>query len=238
MRSTSSNRIDDTGKAQWNNSYESKARAAGNLWGEAPVPWVSMSIERFRHDDARVVIDLPCGDGRNALYLARDLPFLVGADSSANALSIANRRAASLGLRNVILQQEDVFGTSFADNQFDGVFCCDVLGHLVNASDALREVVRICRPGKLVIGNCFALEDTTRGREMERISGEEYYYRRKFYFCFRDKEQVRQLLGDVPVDIVSIELIRWDEPAHEGYREYPHEHASWVFVARKQGGMF
>src|SRR5690242_16171053 len=99
----------ETSKELWNRSYQIKA--SSNLWGEAPVPWVPMSIERFKADDARIVLDLPCGDGRNVFHLAAALPFLVGADASQNALSIAKRFAGTNQVSNVILQQTDILNT-------------------------------------------------------------------------------------------------------------------------------
>jgi ubiquinone/menaquinone biosynthesis C-methylase UbiE len=225
---------DEAARKLWNRAYQLKATTT--LWGEPPVPWVEWAVERYKADRAETVLDAPCGDGRNVLRIATAVPFVVGADASPNALALAQRKLAATNARNVVLQRADLFAMDFVSDQFDGVFCCDVLGHLVRAPEALHELVRVCRPGKCVVGNFFALEDTTRGKEMERICGEEYRYQDGFYFRFRDRTEVAALLEQLPAETLSIELAKWTEPPHEGYREYTHEHASWVFVVRKLPG--
>ena len=119
------------------------------------------------------------------------------------------------------------------DEAFDGIFCCDVLGHLTQPRQALEELLRICRPGRSIVANVFALGDSTRGPNMTEIGHEEYIFDNRFYFRFYEQEEVERLLHEVDADIVWNRLVRWTEPPHEGYREYEHEHESWLFAIRK-----
>jgi hypothetical protein len=58
------------------------------------------------------------------------------------------------------------------------------------------------------------------------------YYYNTFYFRFYDKENVIDLLSGFDVEVEMLELTRWMEPPHEGYRE--HEHESWAFTIAKR----
>lgn len=224
-------RLDEIGKTRWNDSYD--LTRSINLWGDEAVPFVVRSADLFKINNLNKVIDFPCGDGRNLVQLAKRLPVVVGADSSTNAISISQKLVAGLGLGNCILVESDIFDSGFAADQFDGIFCWDVLGHLQNVREAINELLRICRPGGIIIGSLFAIGDSTRGDNMRSVGPEEYVYADKFFFKYYEKGDVIELLREFDVEVVSIELSIWMEPPHEGYREYEHEHQSWVFTIKK-----
>jgi len=225
--------IDARSKSAWDDSYVLEMSAV--LWSEAAVPHVARAASMAAEAGARIALDLPCGDGRNIRTLAAAVPIVVAADSSANALGIAAQLCRRNGIRNCVTLQTDVFSTSFTDDQFDFVFCWDLLGHLRDVGAAIAELLRITAPGGLLLGSVFALGDSTRGIDMKNVSGEEWIYRDRFYYRFYAREDVEALVTGAGFDLVSIELATWNEPPHEGFREYPHEHQSWVFVLRKRG---
>lgn len=225
--------LDEAGKHEWERSYQVKVAPA--LWCDEPVPFVKAAVLAYQSAKAGRVLEIPCGDGKNTVYLAKHLPFLVGADASQTALEIADRRLQAANLKNYVLCRGDAFATQFAADQFDGIFCCDMLGHLERPDCALVELVRILRPGGLLIGNVFAMGDSTRTAErMVRIRGEEYRYDDRFYFRFFTDTEVNAMLAPLPATVTNLELSRWMEGPHEGYREYPHEHQSWVFSLYKK----
>jgi SAM-dependent methyltransferase len=224
--------LDEQSKVSWDETYQ--VHKGHDFWGQTPVPFVQLAVKTFQEDAANIVLDLPCGDGRNLVHLMRDLPFIVGGDTSRVALEAAAHYIAGLPSGRCVLQEVDIFRTPFVGEQFDGVFCADVLGHLTRPQEAIAELLRVCRRNKCVVGSLFALGDSTRGVDMTRIGPEEYVYSDKFYFKFYDKAEVTRLLESVQAEILSIELARWTEPPHKGYREYEHEHQSWVFTVRKR----
>lgn len=224
-------KFDAVSKITWNQSYE--LSETSNLWGDNSVPFVAKAIDAFSKNKAERIIDFPCGDGRNLIRLANAFPLVIGADSSLNALQIAKEVIEEKKIKNCVLLESDIFNSGFVTGQFNGVFCWDVLGHLKNVKNAIEELIRICAKEGLIIGSIFALGDSTKGQEMQLIGDNEYIYRDKFYFRYYDDEEIRSLLKCYNVEVISIELVTWQEPPHEGYREYPHEHQSWVFTLRK-----
>jgi len=224
--------IDELLKERWDKSYDLKK--SPNLWGNQ-VPFIEKAVEAFKAGGGDKFIDIPCGDGRNTLKLAQTLPFVIGADTSRRALQIIQKVFISNKIDNCLLMEVDVFNDKFLDEQFDGVLCWDLLGHLNNVRLAIFELLRICKPGGQLIGSLFSMGDSTRGREMSAIGNEEYVYKDKFYFKFYDEQGVRELLKTFNVEVLSLELVSWKEDPHEGYREYEHIHESWAFIVKKNG---
>ncbi len=221
----------DRAKELWDASYVLTRKSY--LWSEPPVPFAVEAADEFAAAGAVRVLDLPCGDGRNLGPLAERLPIVVGADSSSKALRLAKRSVDATSISNVVLVEADIFGSGFPADSFDGILCCDVLSHLTRPAEAITELLRICRPGGRVVANFFALEDSTRGPNMVRLGDEEYIFDNRFYFHFYDRPEATRLLDNLSCELQSIRQVSWLEPPHEGYREYEHEHTSWVFTIRK-----
>lgn len=224
--------LPERAKELWDASYD--VTKQDNLWGDPPVPFCAGAAAQFSAHGAARVLDLPCGDGRNLAVLARQVAMVVGADSSPRALALAQKAIDKAALGNVILTEADIFRSGFPDGAFDAILCCDVLGHLTDPARALMELLRICRPGGLVVANVFAMDDSTRGSNMTRIDGEEYIYDDRFYFRFYNRDEVESLLKAMDCEVESVILAAWTEPPHEGYREYEHDHASWVATLWKR----
>jgi 2-polyprenyl-3-methyl-5-hydroxy-6-metoxy-1,4-benzoquinol methylase len=226
--------LDGASKIHWDNSYKVKLKPA--LWCDEPVPFAADAVALLTQENSKLVLELPCGDGKNTQYLARHFPFLIAADYSSTGLEIAANRLVHHNGRNsnVLFCKVDIFDSQFLSNQFDAIFCCDLLGHLENSEAALRELVRMCRPEGVIVINVFAIDDSTRTVEkMVRLRGEEYIYADKFYFRFFSRTEALDLCRGVNAQVLSIHLAKWMEGPHEGYREYPHEHQSWVLTLRK-----
>lgn len=224
--------LDRESVQRWNTSYNiSKTET---LWGSDHVPFIKKAVRCFKSGSGTSYLDLPCGDGRNLIPLAQNLPFVIGADTSSNALLLASKRISTLKMLNCLLLRADIFATGFCNEQFDGVFCWDVLGHLIKVKDAITELLRVLKSGAKLIGSVFAIGDSTRGVDMQMIGDEEYLFAGKFYFKYYDRGSVVSLLKDFKVKVISLKTFSWNEPPHEGYREYPHTHKSWVFIIEKQ----
>lgn len=215
----------------WNQAY--RVSKSDDLWGGIVVPFIEKAIATFKNSNCRILIELPCGDGRNTIPLAKEFPFLIGADTSVNALELTRNALTKSNANNCLLMKADAFDLPFLNEQADGVFCCDLLGHLREPVAAISEMLRICKTGACLVGNVFSLGDSTREVPMQSLGNEEYIYDGRFYFKFYDEEAVSSLLDQFGQQVLYLERFRWQEPPHEGYREYPHEHESWVFAIQK-----
>jgi len=98
------------------------------------------------------LLDVGCGPGSITRGLAERLApgQVVGIDLSRDALDGARREAAARGLTNLRFEEASVYEMPFADGSFDVVYAHQVLQHLRERPSAVREMLRVVRPGGLV----------------------------------------------------------------------------------------
>ncbi|MFD5785717.1 methyltransferase domain-containing protein [Streptomyces sp. NPDC127037] len=98
------------------------------------------------------VLDVGCGPGT----ITADLAALVapgrvtGLDTTDEILAQAAEAAAERGLDNVEFAVADVHALDYPDDSFDVVHAHQVLQHVGDPVQALREMRRVCRPGGIV----------------------------------------------------------------------------------------
>lgn len=220
----------------WNEAYDTSViQGQGNLWGDPPVPYAATAAELFRTNGARVVLDLPCGDGRNLPPLAEGAPILLAGDTALKAMAIAEKVADKAGIRDkTVFVEVDAFATGLLDASVDGIFCWDLLGHLTDPAPALREMHRVLRPGGSLVANMWTMNDCqTSDPLIKEIAPKEYVDHFDFYCRFYDRADLDALLESVDMPASAVEVQSWWEPPHAGYRDYVHEHESLIFTVRK-----
>jgi ubiquinone/menaquinone biosynthesis C-methylase UbiE len=98
------------------------------------------------------LLDVGCGPGSITRGLAERLApgEVVGVDLSRDTLESARRDAAARGLSNLRYEESSVYALPFPEASFDVVYAHQVLQHLRERETALREMLRVVRPGGLV----------------------------------------------------------------------------------------
>jgi SAM-dependent methyltransferase len=238
--STESLSRDEAAIGMWDGAYDAAALGGqANLWGDPPVPCATVAVELFAAAKAAVILDLPCGDGRNLPPLAAGAPILLAGDTSPKAMAIACSVVERAGVRDrVVFSETDAYRTGLLDASIDGIFCWDLLGHLTEPAGALTEFWRILRPGGLLIANMWTMNDCQvaddRAR-MTEIAPKTYLDHADFYCKFYDEQDLTELLASVGQQAERVETASWWEPPHPGYRDYVHQHESLIFHVRKSG---
>ena len=97
-----------------------------------------------------VVLDIGCGPGTITAGLARRASQVVGLDMSADMVEAARSHAADCELANATFEVGSAYELPWDDNSFDVVYAHQVLQHLSDPIQALREARRVLRPGGLV----------------------------------------------------------------------------------------
>ena len=91
------------------------------------------------------LLDLGCGTGRFAIPIAERLNYkVVGADYSADMISLAKSKPSNA---TVVWEIHDAQRLSFPDASFDAIFASHLLDHLDDPTIAIRECMRVLRPG-------------------------------------------------------------------------------------------
>lgn len=124
-------------------------------------------MNRFQEPEARAAIadlhlpagsrglDVGCGVGLYTLWLAEAVGprgQVVGIDASAERVAAAQRLVGRvLDPGRVALQQGDGTALAAPDHTFDWIWCGDVLHHIDMPVVALKEFIRVLRPGGRII---------------------------------------------------------------------------------------
>lgn len=117
--------------------------------------FIQLMGSRLGFDRIRSALDVGCGIGHWGRVLEPALPrdaTLVGVDRESEWIRRAAQIARSKGLETRFRYIEgDALSLPFEEGSFDLVTCQTVLIHLPDARDGLREMLRVLRPGGLLL---------------------------------------------------------------------------------------
>ncbi|KAJ1017731.1 hypothetical protein NDA16_005050 [Ustilago loliicola] len=112
--------------------------------------------------DAKI-LDIGCGPGTITTSLARYIPngSIIGTDYSAEVVANAQKSLERLqagattdaergAAERCRFELASVFELPYSDDSFDVIYCHQMLLHLPNPTNALKEMRRVCKPGGLV----------------------------------------------------------------------------------------
>ena len=96
-----------------------------------------------------VVLECACGTGAISRYIAPKCKRLIATDFSTGMLRQASRKCGRYG--NVTFRKADITSIKCRDARFDKVVAGNVIHLLPEPEKALRELVRVVRPGGKII---------------------------------------------------------------------------------------
>jgi len=112
--------------------------------------WYARRVDAEIPFDASV-IDVGCGTGQLACFLALKGRRVLGVDYSQRSLALAQELKRRLALRSVAFQRENILAWELPAQSFDYVFCNGVLHHTSDPYGGFQNLVKIAKPGGLVI---------------------------------------------------------------------------------------
>ena len=132
---------------------------------------VKEAVEIFKQQDLKVVLDLGCGEGRHAFYMAEQGFKVYAGDKSEKALQRAGRSALSLENCTVEFKQHDLLAIPFTSDFFDAVLGIQCMGHgtKTDLKSGVEEVRRVLRPGGFFFADFVGMNSQMkhRGKEVE-----------------------------------------------------------------------
>jgi ubiquinone/menaquinone biosynthesis C-methylase UbiE len=96
------------------------------------------------------LLDVGCGSGALSLGLATRTGRVTGVDIDSTDLDEARAHAGRLGITNAEFREGSAYTLDLPDDHVDAVFAHSVLEALERPADALREMVRVLKPGGLM----------------------------------------------------------------------------------------
>lgn len=151
----------ETAHRAWNDRWQSESGRADWL---VPDPDVAAAMPLLRSRGARRVLDLGCGVGRHACFLA-SAGFQVDAtDASASGLEFAAGQARELGLE-VNFRGGLMTELPYEDDTFDYVLSFNVIYHgdRTVVSRAIAEIQRVLKPQGLFQGTLLSKRNSNYG---------------------------------------------------------------------------
>jgi SAM-dependent methyltransferase len=114
-----------------------------------------LSYDRMQVAAGASVLDVGCGPATDTLALASLVGpggHVAGVDQDAAMVAEADRRASAAGVADRVEHHAaDATALPFADGRFDAVRCERLFMHLPDPEGALREMIRVTRPGGRVV---------------------------------------------------------------------------------------
>jgi SAM-dependent methyltransferase len=107
-------------------------------------------IDRAIPGDARIV-EIGCGTGQMSLYLARAHRIVIGADLTRASLRLGADAARRFDLGQVQFIETDLHRPGLRAGAFDVVYSSGVLHHTPDPSAAFASIVRLARPGGMIV---------------------------------------------------------------------------------------
>lgn len=134
--------------------------------------FLELMARRWRLHEVGEALDVGCGAGhwgRTVLRLLPEHATMVGVDREPAFLSMAAEQAEAHGLaERLSLVEGTVEALPFEDDRFDLVTCQLVLIHVDDVALALREMIRVTRPGGLIV----LAEPDNRAGNLALLNGE------------------------------------------------------------------
>ncbi len=138
------------------------------------------------------VVELGSGTGEYALwYAANGAGEVVGVDLSDGSLALARQRQQEAGLDNIEFRKADILDCPLPDDYFDYAYSVGVLHHTGDAFRGFEHLVRITKPGGIVIVSLYSA-----------------YSRR----MLRNKQLICRMLGGDDLD----KRVKWGERLFSG----------------------
>jgi SAM-dependent methyltransferase len=130
-------------------------------------------VDRAISGDARI-LEIGCGTGQMSLYLARARRVVIGADLTRASLELGAAAARRFQLDQVQFVETDLNRPGLREDAFDVVYSSGVLHHTPNPRAAFARLVRLARPGGMIVlglYNAFARTPLRLRRLVARLSG-------------------------------------------------------------------
>jgi cyclopropane fatty-acyl-phospholipid synthase-like methyltransferase len=212
----------------WDSTYQDHER----VWGNRPSALATFACHYLRGkspDKTIEILDLGCGYGRDAFYLARAINcHILGIDNSGKAIDMAKKSLT--GDLESRIRFECCDFNQIAEGRFDVVFASNFY-HLLNAEERpnfTETVEKHIKPGAMLFLSTLSNRDPEHFGKGRRIETEENSYQDEKFLHFCTGDELEKAFSFL--DIENLSEREYFEPRSNGE---VHHHILWILVGRK-----
>ena len=210
----------------WDKTYREDKR----VWGDSPSQLALFARNllkestRFKDSPDIFVLDMGCGYGRDALFLAQNLPcHILGLDNSSTAIEMARESLTHELEKRIELLCYDF---SHVSDKYDVIFISN-LYHLLKPADRakLRDTVRRClKADGILFLSAFSTRDPQHFGKGTPVKGEANTFLEERYYHFSTGEDLEK-----EFDFINISAL-FEREFHETRSNGNHHHITWIMM--------
>ena len=214
----------------WDNEYKQQK----HVWGKGPSELAVFAAGYLKqHPPAAKtpsIIDLGCGYGRDAFYLAGNIRCsILGIDVSPEALKLAEGSRPEKSQSEIRFKQQDFLALP-AVNKYDAVFTSNIY-HLLRPEERekFRDVIKsILNPQGLLLMSVMSERDPQHAGKGTAVVGERNSFVDKVYLHLCSEEELRRDFGFLTIK--ELQENPYNEPRANGET---HHHLIWLLTGQK-----
>jgi cyclopropane fatty-acyl-phospholipid synthase-like methyltransferase len=213
----------------WDSTYQDHQR----VWGDRPSALAAFACHYLRgksSEKAIEILDLGCGYGRDALYLARSLNcHILGIDNSDKAIEMGRKSLAG-GLESRVRFECCDFDKT-AEGQFEIVFASNFY-HLLKAEERrgfIDTIKKTLKLGGMLFLSTLSNKDPEHFGKGRPIETEENSFQDEKFLHFCTREELEKDFSFL--DITELSEHEYFEPRSNGE---VHHHILWILVGIMQ----
>jgi cyclopropane fatty-acyl-phospholipid synthase-like methyltransferase len=170
------------------------------------LPYLERIPNLLEKNGARHVLDLGCGSGWLAIFLARYGFEVTGIDISPHAIDLAKNWATEEGFK-ITFDAYDIADIPYPPNSFDGVVANSIFEHFTfdMAKITIDRLKKILLPGGTFIG-CFDRVGTGPGEYYELSDGTHVYTdkgRQGMMLRYFEDKELKELFADWQIEVLD-----------------------------------
>jgi cyclopropane fatty-acyl-phospholipid synthase-like methyltransferase len=214
--------------APWDKIYGRDKR----VWGDQPSELALFTCtylkesSQFRKREDIFVLDLGCGYGRDAIFLAQNMPcHILGLDNSAKAIEMARETLPKEIDKRIEFLCYDF---SHVSDKYDVIFASNLYQILRPEERAqLRETVKRClNGGGLLFLSSFSVRDTQHSSRGIAVEGEPHTYLDKKYIHLCTRAEL-----ETDFDFLDISAL-FEREFYEIRSTENHHHVCWILMGK------
>lgn len=157
-----------------------------------------------------VILEIGCGAGDMAFYLAPKCKKIIGTDLSPDMISVAKNRKLKSEINNISFQVEDSYNLSFSENSFDKVICVNALQVMKEPQKAILEGMRVLKKGGEFASITYLFGESGLVEYFKLTKWIIKYGKPKYWHNFKSKELIK-VFKDADFQTIEKEII-WKKP--------------------------